>query len=103
MAKPTVTALNIEDDHVTICEGEMTTLSVENPSVGYDYFWYATGNTPIYTGSAYTVVATEAGTFTYYVSKSRDGCTEESDKAKVVVSVSPIPGKPHLTISDVIN
>jgi hypothetical protein len=103
MAKPTVTALNIEDDHVTICEGEMTTLSVENPAVGYDYFWYATGNTPIYTGSAYTVVATEAGTFTYYVSKSRDGCTEESDKAKVVVSVSPIPGKPHLTISDVIN
>lgn len=105
MAKPVLTALNIQDGVVTICEGDGISLSVENPETGNNYYWYTdeTALTPIHTGVDYTATPTGTGNFFYYVSRSREGCTEESDRAVIKINVLPLPGKPHLTISDVIN
>ncbi|TDQ73391.1 hypothetical protein CLV99_4443 [Sphingobacterium yanglingense] len=104
MAKPKVTALNIENNSLIVCEGETTTLLIENPESTHEYRWYTdlTESLPIHTGTQY-ILPQAIGTFTYYVSKSYKGCTEESDRTQLLITVISKPGSPHVTITNTNN
>lgn len=102
IARPVVNAVDMEAGNVVVCENESTTLFVENPQADADYYWYATptGGEPVATGPELAVEPAEAGTFTYYAAKARQGCLEESERTRVVVHALPQPQRPELSITD---
>ncbi|WP_256004747.1 immunoglobulin domain-containing protein [Pedobacter deserti] len=96
---PVVTSAGISGQHIYRCSGEAIVLNVANPEAGASYQWYnsATGGSPISagitaSGTSYSPVGLPPGNHTFYVSLVRPGCTDEaSDRAKVSVTVNPLP------------
>src|SRR5690606_24796794 len=85
-------------DKLTECEEvDLKDAILNYDPVAYSYNYYTTsaGGTP--QGS----VVTESGTYYIEVTENVTGCV--SERVEVVANVLPLPGKPHLTISDVIN
>lgn len=78
------------------CQNQAAAPLVAAPLAGASLNWYGTnaaGGTA--SGSATVPAATQAGTFTYYVSQTLNGC--ESPRAPIGVTVKPIPGAPPTT------
>jgi len=102
---PKITAPNINNGEINICEGEPPiALAIDNPVSGYEYHWFKDGNSESITGTSYIISSPVYGeNHTYHVVASRIGCTEESESLSVIVNVLPQAGKPHLTITDIIN
>jgi hypothetical protein len=69
----------------------LTATSVPNTT----FLWYATATstTPIFTGGSFTTPALIANT-TYYVAAMRTGCTDQSERAAVTVTINSIPVNP---------
>jgi hypothetical protein len=95
LAKPRVLIDPITADRRTICEGEQTTFSVDNPQDCTDYKWYSveTGGTALTTGLTYSPpTSLIAGEYNYYVEASRTYCvTAVSERLKVKLIVNPAP------------
>lgn len=74
------------------CEGSSAVLSVKNPVAGTIYRWYL-GTTYLADGNTYATPTTlAAGTYTYYVRASVNGC--ESAATSVQVTILPTPAPP---------
>ncbi|MBE9584847.1 gliding motility-associated C-terminal domain-containing protein [Mucilaginibacter sp. JRF] len=94
LPKPVVSFNNTATTSIQSCAGSAVTLTV--PAItGTTYNWYTTetGTTPAFTGTSFTTPVLNATT-TYYVSASRTGCTDASDRTAVTITVSPIPVAP---------
>lgn len=102
-ARPEITAPNLANNEVNVCEGESIILSIVSPQVGAEYRWYdqPTGGIPVIGNSYQVSSAVHGNDYTLYVAKARIGCTEESNRTEVVVKVIPSPGHPELTITDI--
>lgn len=90
--KPVITDPDTADAQV--CYGESAALIADTP-VGNELRWYAaaTGGAPLATvasGAAYNTPALIANA-TYYVASARIGCTEESSRVAVAVTVNTVP------------
>jgi gliding motility-associated-like protein len=86
---------------VTICSGEVATLSVASPAAGLIYRWYstATGGTPIYTGVNFTTPALTANINYYVEAENAAGCTS-GQRALATVTVLAKPANPVLAAND---
>ena len=92
---PSIPEIDIASQNLEICEGETANLVASTASAGAQLRWYDAsvgGNllATVASGSAFeTPVLTEDTTF--YVASYLAGCTEESGRVAVPVSVNPIP------------
>lgn len=93
LAKPRVLIDPVTTDKRTICEGEQTTFSVDNPQDCTTYKWYnvETNGTALATGLTYSPPTNlAAGEYNYYVEASRTYCiTAVSERLKVTLKVKP--------------
>jgi hypothetical protein len=80
--------------------GTSATMTIQTPQSGVTYNWYsaATGGSPVFTGSSYSVTGLTIGTpKTYYVEGVKSGCTNQLRYAVQVTplalpAISPITG-----------
>ena len=101
-ASASVPTPELAADSVTICQGDSTTLTVQNPAADATYKWYtsAVGGTSIGSGASITVKP--GSTTIYYVEASRAGsdCPNPYRVGATVV-VRPAPAKPDVVSNDV--
>ena len=79
----------------TICGGSNLVLAAQNPNAGFTYnFYKKVNNVPVLvagnTAGTITESGLAAGTYTYYVGAVKAGCTAESDRDSVLVTVNPV-------------
>ncbi|RVU00455.1 gliding motility-associated C-terminal domain-containing protein [Mucilaginibacter limnophilus] len=88
---------SLTDASVTICEGEVASLSVASPVAGVVYRWYTapTGGTPVFTGSTFTTPILTANRTYYVEAENTTGCTSAA-RATATVTVNPLPDDPEL-------
>jgi gliding motility-associated-like protein len=101
IAKPVIKINNVASNDAQICTG--TTATFTATAVANTVFhWYtqATGGSPVFTGAAFTTPVLTASA-TYYVAAMRSGCTDESDRTKVTVTVNAIPAAPVIATNTV--
>ncbi|MES2808075.1 MAG: gliding motility-associated C-terminal domain-containing protein [Bacteroidota bacterium] len=92
--RPVINYNNVATSNVALCAGSAATLTATAlPNTTYKWYTAATGGTAFFTGASYTTPALNATTI-YYVSATRAGCTEESARTPVTITVSQIPGAP---------
>lgn len=90
MALPTTINVNNTASATGIaCTGDGVTLNINTPEAGATYTWYtqATGGTGT-TGVSFTPTGLVTGVNTFYVSGKRAGCTNESPRKLVSVTVN---------------
>ena len=80
---------------VTYCQGDP---SVPLTSTGATLKWYTTPTGGAPSNVAPTPSTAVAGTFNWYVSQGVVGCTVESQRDTVTVTVNPKPGSPNIYI-----
>jgi gliding motility-associated-like protein len=93
----------ISSTGTTICSGDITTLSIQNPQAGVTYEWYnaAVGGNLLSAGTSFTSTALTTST-TYYVQAiGAGGCANSSGRTMVVVTVNPKPVNPTVASSTV--
>jgi len=78
---------------ITVCSGNIATLTATAPGGTYQWYDAATGGNLMGTGSSYTTPALTANT-TYYVQTTVSGCT--SLRSSVTVMVNPTPKVPEV-------
>lgn len=93
--RPTFTGT--QSQNYTICTGGTVSLNATT-TTGNELRWYAdsVSTTPLFTtssGAAFTPTGLSATT-TYYVAAAKIGCTYESERAPVTVTVKTIPVNP---------
>ncbi|HWZ34884.1 MAG TPA: hypothetical protein VNW51_01935, partial [Mucilaginibacter sp.] len=99
--RPVINYNNIATNNVQLCAGSAATLTATTaPNTTYKWYTAATGGTAFFTGASYTTPILNTTT-TYYVSASRAGCTEESARTPVTITVSQIPAAPVVNNSAV--
>ncbi|MGS2764547.1 Ig-like domain-containing protein, partial [Sinomicrobium sp. M5D2P9] len=91
---------------VTACVGEDVTLEIDFPTENVVYNWYdaETGGNLVGSGNPFTIEAAnlELGTNTFYVSLSKNGCTDEaSARTEVSVNVLESPEAPQAVSANV--
>ncbi|GAA3978233.1 gliding motility-associated C-terminal domain-containing protein [Mucilaginibacter dorajii] len=93
--RPIVKIGTVVTNSASVCAGSTVTFSV-TPVTNTTFAWYttATGGSPIAGAGATFTTPALSTTTTYYVGASRIGCTNESERAPVVVTVSQIPAAP---------
>jgi hypothetical protein len=92
-------ATNGGESAFTDCAGPIS-LAVSNPSASYSYKWYTFANVEISNGGISTYTPTLAtGTHIFYVTATKVGCTEESPKHKITVTVNPPPPTPAIALN----
>jgi gliding motility-associated-like protein len=79
----------------TICGGSNLVLSAQNPNAGSTYnFYKKVNNVPVLLAENTAGTATESGlapgTYTYYLAAVKAGCTTESDRDSVLITVNPV-------------
>ncbi|WP_256003688.1 Ig-like domain-containing protein [Pedobacter deserti] len=87
----------------SICAGDVTVLSVQNPQSGVAYEWYdaATGGSLVSTGTSFTT-GPLSGTIDYYVAAvSPTGCGNETGRVRVTITVLPRPQVPSVASTSV--
>jgi hypothetical protein len=96
--KPTFSSPSLQNP--TICSGSPITLSPVPPASGNQLRWYSslTASTSLATTNTYTPSPNLTATTTYYVAAAEIGCTAESERIPVVVTVNPTPASPHIVI-----
>jgi large repetitive protein len=95
---PTPTSSN-----VTACEGSVV-LNVESPTAGLIYKWYNSANVLMQesTSTSYSPALSASGSpYVYYLSSARaTGCTIESAKHQINLTVNPKPTTPAIALSN---
>ncbi|MFD0793495.1 gliding motility-associated C-terminal domain-containing protein [Mucilaginibacter litoreus] len=92
--RPLVRYNNIVTDNANICLGSAVTLTVTaTPNTTYNWYTQQEGGSPVHTGASYSPGVLPATT-TYYVAAMRAGCTDESERTGIRVTVNPIPAAP---------
>src|SRR3546814_812728 len=95
---PSVTG--VVDVVLLACEGDAVSLAIENPEAGVTYNWYDATDALVETGETFDPGALAAGDHIYYVTATRPGCTTESGRTMVVVTVNPSALATDITIDD---
>lgn len=87
---------------VQICNGGNAILQIQNPVAGATYNWYttATGGTPVFTGTPFTVNAVSANTTYYAEITSSAGCTSSGRTPVLVSLLAPLPS-PAVVVDNV--
>ncbi|PTQ99530.1 gliding motility-associated-like protein [Mucilaginibacter yixingensis] len=92
--RPVVRFNNVIASTVQTCAGSSVTLTVDNvPNTTFNWYTAATGGSPVFTGTSYTVGPLNANAV-YYVEAVRNGCTDASDRTPVTINVNQIPAAP---------
>jgi len=95
--------------HFVICEGDRIQVGLNDKCLSYDWYSSAEGGTSLgrsihvpnsYTNSGFMPVG--LGYKTYYVQNNRLDC-QFGPRMPVTVLILPKPGKPHLTLQNIIN
>ena len=91
----TVTALpvvNVVQDSIAVCTGVDTVIRIQSPLPGAVYSWYttATGGTPFFTGTVYTVRNVRADSVFYISAVSAQGCASTTRKRVKVTNLPPL-------------
>lgn len=99
VAKPTFAG--VTNGAASVC-GTTVSLSVSNPTSGVTYNYFRAGagtriSLASASGSTFSETGIGPGTYTYYVSAQKAGCTAESDIDSVAVTVTAIPDVPAAT------
>ena len=95
--RPVIQFNNVVTNNAAICSGTSATLTaVAQPNTTFLWYTTATGGSPVYTGSSFTTPALTANT-TYYVAAMRSGCTDQSARTTIAVSVNAVPGNVTVT------
>lgn len=86
----------------TVCAGNATSLSVQNPQTGYTYNWYdaPTGGNLLFSGTTYATNVLNSNT-TYYVATALNTGCSSSSRTTVTVTVNPAPAAPSVTAANV--
>lgn len=102
ISRPVIRFNNVITNNANICAGSLVTLTATAvPNTTFNWYTTATGGAPIHTGATYSP-GVLAATTTYYVSASRAGCTDESERTAVTVTVNPIPAAPVITNNNIL-
>ncbi|AYL96439.1 gliding motility-associated C-terminal domain-containing protein [Mucilaginibacter celer] len=101
IAKPVIKINNAVSTNASICTGTTATLTA-TAVANTVFHWYTqeTGGSPVFTGAAFTTPVLTANA-TYYVAAMRAGCTDESDRTKVTVTVNAVPAAPVIATNTV--
>jgi gliding motility-associated-like protein len=95
--RPVIKFNNVVTNNASICNGSTATLTaVAQPNTTFLWYSQATGGTPITTAGSFTTPALTATT-TYYVAAMRSGCTDQSERTPVTVTVNQTPANPVVT------
>ena len=95
--RPVIQFNNVVTNTAAICSGTSATLTaVAQPNTTFLWYTAATGGSPVYTGSSFTTPVLTAGT-TYYVAAMRTGCTDQSARTPIAVTVNTVPGNVTVT------
>jgi gliding motility-associated-like protein len=88
---PVVTVNNIAVTSTQVCSGSSATLTA-TAVANTVFHWYIapTGGSPVFTGQVFTTPGLTTTT-TYYVAAMRNGCTDESQRKAVTITVNPLP------------
>lgn len=98
--RPVIKFNNVVTNNANICAGGSVTLTATAvPNTTFNWYTVATGGSPVHTGATYSPAV--AATTTYYVSAARAGCTDESERTAVTVTVNAIPVAPVITNNDI--
>ncbi|SDK10197.1 hypothetical protein SAMN04487898_10647 [Pedobacter sp. ok626] len=92
-AKPTFNTIALQNP--TICSGSPITLTPVAPASGNELRWYSslTATSALTTANTYTPSPNLTATTTYYVATAKTGCSAESERVPVIVTVNTItPG-----------
>lgn len=95
-AQRVITTPTVTTSTVSACQGSPATLSVQNPQAGVVYKWYlgatyqAGKDGAIFT----TDPALAAGTYTYSVTATANGCETPAAKVTVTILTPPLPPVP---------
>ncbi|MBD1395326.1 gliding motility-associated C-terminal domain-containing protein [Mucilaginibacter glaciei] len=101
IAKPIVRFNNAVTNNAQVCAGSTAALTVTAiPGTTVNWYTAATGGSPIFTGSNFTTPVLNATT-TYYVGAMHAGCTDESARTAVVVTVNQIPAAPVIANNNI--
>lgn len=87
----------------TVCSGDGTTLTIQNPQTGVTYGWYtaATNGTLVNTGITYAITTLNATTDYYVQATSTSGCGSPAGRVKVTVTVNTRPQAPSVALATV--
>ncbi|WP_316739376.1 putative Ig domain-containing protein [Pedobacter aquatilis] len=87
----------------TICAGDATTLTVQNPQSGITYQWYnsATGGNLLFTGTSYTTTVLTTNTTYFVQAVGAAGCANATGRTMVTVTVNTRPGTTSVASSAV--
>ncbi|MNJ98889.1 hypothetical protein D3C87_166580 [compost metagenome] len=91
--KPTFSTTPLQNP--TICSGSPVTLTPVTPASGNELRWYSslTATSALTTANTYTPSPNLTATTTYYVATAKTGCSAESERVPVIVTVNTItPG-----------
>ncbi len=98
---PVVKFAGLATNNANICAGSTATLTATAvPNTVFHWYTAATGGTPVFTGATFTTPALTASTV-YYVAAMRNGCTDESQRTKVTVTVNNTPAAPIVANNNV--
>ncbi|GGH15836.1 gliding motility-associated C-terminal domain-containing protein [Mucilaginibacter phyllosphaerae] len=98
--RPIIKFNNVVTNNANVCAGSTVTLTATAvPNTTFNWYTAATGGTPVFTGATFSP-GVLAATTTYYVSATRAGCTDASERTAVTVTVNPIPAAPVITNSN---
>jgi len=99
---PGIPVIDAASENVEVCEGESASLVATTASAGAELRWYDSevgGNLLATTasGETFTTAALSEDT-TFYVASFLAGCTEESGRVAVEVTVNPLPESGDITV-----
>ncbi|OOQ56535.1 gliding motility-associated C-terminal domain-containing protein [Mucilaginibacter pedocola] len=98
--KPIIRFNNVVTNNANICAGSGVTLTATAvPNTTFNWYAAETGGSPIFTGASFS--PTVSATTTYYVAAMRAGCTDESERTAVTVTVNQIPVAPVITNNNI--
>ncbi|RFZ90306.1 gliding motility-associated C-terminal domain-containing protein [Mucilaginibacter conchicola] len=99
--RPVIRFNNVVTDNANICAGSSVSLTaVAVPNTVFKWYTQPTGGTAVFTGATYSP-GVLAATTSYYVSAMRNGCTDESERTKVTVTVNQVPLAPVITNNNI--
>ncbi len=95
--RPVVSINGVVANSTTACIGSSVLLSATaTANTVFNWYTSATGGTPVFTGNSFQTPAL-ASTATYYAEAVRNGCTNASERAPVIINIIPAPAAPVVT------
>ncbi|MBK0380470.1 gliding motility-associated C-terminal domain-containing protein [Mucilaginibacter segetis] len=99
--RPVIKYNNVVTTDISVCSGSTAALTANTiPNTTFNWYTHQTGSTPVFTGTTFTTPVLTATT-TYYVAAMRSGCTDESERTPITISVNQIPAAPVVSNANV--